>query len=82
VTHDKAGWTAGGGIEARLLGNLTGKIEYLYLDFGSVDGSVDTTTSIFVRSGTVNYSSRIQDHVVRLGLNYLFNGSDPVSAGY
>jgi len=35
----KAGWTAGGGIETHLSGNLTGKIEYLYLDFGSVSTS-------------------------------------------
>ena len=31
----RAGWTAGGGIEARLAGNVTGKIEYLHVDFGS-----------------------------------------------
>src|SRR5260370_5454702 len=27
-----AGWTIGGGVEARLCGNWTGKIEYLYMD--------------------------------------------------
>ena len=32
-----AGWAAGGGIEAHLTGNWTGKLEYLYMDFGSVD---------------------------------------------
>ena len=29
----KAGWTVGAGIEGRLFGNVTGKIEYLYIGF-------------------------------------------------
>ena len=32
VPDCKGGWVAGGGIEARLLGNWTGKIEYLHFD--------------------------------------------------
>src|SRR6202040_1906777 len=32
----KAGWAIGAGAEVRLGGNWTGKIEYLYLDFGKV----------------------------------------------
>jgi outer membrane immunogenic protein len=36
----RAGWTAGGGIESSLGNNWTGKIEYLYLDFGSVTNTV------------------------------------------
>jgi len=32
----KWGFAVGGGVEARLLGNLTGKIEYFHLDFGTV----------------------------------------------
>jgi opacity protein-like surface antigen len=39
----KTGWTAGGGVEAHLGGNWTGKIEYLYLDFGTV---TSTTTNL------------------------------------
>src|SRR4029077_3445625 len=34
--NTKAGYTLGGGIEGRLTGNWTGKIEYLYLDLGTV----------------------------------------------
>lgn len=52
-----AGWTAGGGIEARITGPWTAKLEYLYVDLGrggSVAGSdADFTTNI-VRGG-INY---------------------------
>jgi hypothetical protein len=40
VLTQKAGWTAGAGIEGRLFGNVTGKIEYLYMDFGTISTSV------------------------------------------
>jgi outer membrane immunogenic protein len=32
-----AGWTVGGGIEAAVLGNVTAKLEYLYVDLGSLN---------------------------------------------
>jgi len=34
--NTQAGWTVGGGIEGCLAGNWTAKIEYLYLDLGTV----------------------------------------------
>ena len=38
--NTKAGWTVGGGIEGRLAGNWTAKLEYLYLDLGiGLDGT-------------------------------------------
>ncbi len=70
----KWGWTAGGGVESQIAGNLTGKIEYLYLDFGHSnaaglfdDGVVKTTRG---------FSSQLHDHVFRTGLNYKFG--DPI----
>jgi len=36
TAQTKTGWTAGFGAEARLFGNWTGKVEYLYLDLGHV----------------------------------------------
>jgi outer membrane immunogenic protein len=62
------GWTIGVGAEARLSGNWTGKIEYLYMDLGTVDGSV-TNTATNVRA---NYSSRITDNILRVGVNFIF----------
>ena len=55
----KAGWTAGGGVEAAISGPLTAKLEYLYVDLG--------------RGGSVLGSdSKFQSHIVRAGLNYRF----------
>jgi outer membrane immunogenic protein len=74
----KLGWTVGGGIEARISGNWTAKIEYLYVDLGSVSGTaVDLTNIIPIRVG---YSSDITDNIVRVGLNYKFGG--PIVARY
>jgi outer membrane immunogenic protein len=73
----KAGWAAGAGFETHLSGNLTGKVEYLYLDFGRV-----STAAINPLNSTpiaVSFDSRVTDHIVRVGLNYKF---DPTSAVY
>ena len=59
TTDTNWGWTIGGGLEHHLVGNLTGKIEYLYLDFGR-----------FVIGTNGLSSAAVTDHVVRFGLNY------------
>jgi opacity protein-like surface antigen len=73
----KAGWTAGAGIETHLSGNLTGKLEYLYLDFGRV--SAATSNPLNVTPVAINFDSRVTNHVARAGLNYKF---DPAGAVY
>jgi opacity protein-like surface antigen len=57
----KAGWALGAGAEVRLGGNWTGKIEYLYLDFGKVS----TTASLPTNSTPlgINFNSRVMDHM-------------------
>ena len=64
----KAGWTVGAGLEGRLIGNLTGKIEYLYMDFGTVSANV--LNPFNATPVTLSTSSHITDHIVRVGLNY------------
>jgi outer membrane immunogenic protein len=65
----RAGWTAGGGIETSLGNNWTGKIEYLYLDFGSV-----TNTVAGVGPATpFSLTARVTDNIIRGGLNYHFH---------
>jgi outer membrane immunogenic protein len=72
----KAGWTVGAGLEGRLGGNWTGKIEYLYMDLGTVSGTV-INTPVLVGA---TYSSKITDNIFRVGVNYHFNS--PVVARY
>jgi opacity protein-like surface antigen len=65
--ENRNGWTLGGGIEVALSRNWTAKAEYLYLDFGSHDGSW-TLTGL----PTITDSTRLQSNVVRGGVNYRF----------
>lgn len=69
------GWTLGSGVEAALGGNWTGKLEYLYLDLG--DGSIAYTFGGIPHT----FSSDIQAHIFRAGLNYKIGGT-PVAVAY
>jgi outer membrane immunogenic protein len=69
----KVGWTIGAGIETVLWGHWTGKIEYLYIDLGTVSGSF--ITPIITPAGNnliASYSSHVTDNILRVGLNYQF----------
>ena len=71
-SQNRSGWTAGGGIEALLWGNWTGKLEYLHFNLGSM-----TNTFNYVFGGTpftLSTTSAIRDDVVRVGLNYKIGG--------
>jgi outer membrane immunogenic protein len=77
----KVGYTVGVGVEGVIGGNWTAKLEYLYVDLGRVSGSFLTTIPALGGGFlTSNYSSRITDNVLRVGLNYKFGG--PVMARY
>jgi len=79
VTSRRGGWTAGGGIESPLqvfglLGpNWTAKTEYLYVDLGR-------TSDVLVPASGSAFSTRMQEHIFRGGINYHFNG--PTIARY
>jgi outer membrane immunogenic protein len=78
----KVGYTVGAGIEGMIAANWTAKLEYLYVDLGRVSGSF--LTPIAALGGgflSSNYSSRITDNVLRVGVNYKF-GAGPVVAKY
>ena len=66
-----AGWTVGGGVEARLYGNWTGKVEYLYVMLGSMTTNLNNQQSGMTLTATFN--SRLADQLVRVGLNYKFD---------
>src|SRR5262249_56647058 len=57
--NTKAGWTLGGGLEGRLAGNWTAKIEYLYLDLGTVTTIPAPTPGA---TTAVAFNSRIADN--------------------
>jgi len=67
----RAGWTAGGGIEARLFGNVTGKVEYLHIDLGQ--SSVPVSSPFNATPINITFRSRISEDLVRLGINYKFD---------
>lgn len=68
-TTDRAGWTAGAGIEGWLGRDWTAKLEYLYVDFGSF---TDSFTGIGAFT-PVTLTTHVTDNIVRIGLNYHFH---------
>lgn len=73
----KFGWTLGGGIEAMFGSNWSGKLEYLYMDLGTVSSTCCGTVGLI---GT-NLSTRVTDNIFRAGINYHFSAG-PVVARY
>jgi outer membrane immunogenic protein len=75
-TETRVGWTAGVGVEGAIGGGWTAKLEYLYMDLGRTTGSFFTT---FPALGggfvTSNFSSRITDNILRVGVNYNFSSA-------
>jgi len=61
-----SGWTVGGGLEWVLLGPLTAKFEYLYVDLGSKLFFNGSTDPFLPRN--VNF----REHIARIGANYRF----------
>jgi outer membrane immunogenic protein len=76
------GWTAGAGIEGRLYGNWTGRVEYLYVDLRKYGTGPLVTPIPALGGGGLNtsFDSRISDNIFRVGINYQL--SPWVSARY
>jgi len=68
----RVGWTVGAGFEWAVWDNWTAKVEYLYLDLGTVS---DTFTGL--GAATLVTSSRITDNIARFGINYRFGAPPP-----
>jgi outer membrane immunogenic protein len=78
----RAGWALGAGIEGVISGRWTAKLEYLYIDLGTVSGTF--VTPLIAPSGafvSTSYSSHITDNILRVGVNYRFDNG-PVVAKY
>ena len=68
----REGWTAGGGLEAHLGGNWTGKVEYLHVDLGH-DSAPFAPLPSNSTPLTIAFNSHITEDLVRVGLNYKFD---------
>jgi outer membrane immunogenic protein len=72
----RAGWVVGAGLETALASNWSLKVEYLHLDFGSIDQSITSpTVAVGFANVTATQSlhTHFTDNIVRVGLNYKFN---------
>jgi outer membrane immunogenic protein len=66
------GWTVGAGFEWAFVPNWSAKIEYLYMDLGSVSSSAVLSTTGALGIGA-SLNSRITDNIIRGGINYRFS---------
>ena len=78
--HTRIGWTLGGGVESKLGGGWSAKLEYLYVDLGKFTdtfaiGINPAYGAAFIAGGVATASSttHVTDNIVRVGLNYQFN---------
>jgi outer membrane immunogenic protein len=67
----RMGWAGGGGIEALLSPNWSVKVEYLHYDLGSFSDNMIVTVGGVVFT-TANLSTKINNDIVRVGVNYFF----------
>jgi outer membrane immunogenic protein len=82
-SDQKSGWVVGGGIEGALGSNWTAKLEYLYLDFGSITNLYPAASATNLADPNIHISSQVRDSVFRIGLNYHFSAGLPIiKAGY
>lgn len=75
-TTTRVGWSAGAGIEGAFADNWSARLEYLYVDLGTMSGSL--TTPVIALSGAplaIGYRSHITDNILRFGVNYRFSGT-------
>jgi outer membrane immunogenic protein len=72
----RAGWTLGAGVEGAIGGNWTARLEYLYVDLGTVNNTFAGTAPF----APIVTSAHVTDNILRAGVNYRFGG--PVVARY
>jgi outer membrane immunogenic protein len=70
----QSGWTAGLGVEGMLSPNWSVKAEWLYVDLGTLTNTFSTLGSTGGTESVV-WSRSEHYNIVRVGLNYRFNGS-------
>lgn len=74
-TFSRWGWTVGAGLEYAILDNLTAKVEYDFMDFGSQNQALTPNATDLVTgnvTGDTN-KSQLTASVVKVGVNFLFH---------
>jgi outer membrane immunogenic protein len=66
------GWTAGAGAEWAIFGNWRAKVEYLYVDFGSVSTTARVNDGANAFDNVFTTSADLKAHIARAGINYRF----------
>ena len=77
-----SGWLAGAGIEWAFASNWTVKLEYDYLGLGSSNSFTVPATAPLLAGDTFSTGSNRNLQMAKVGINYLFNWSNPVVARY
>ena len=90
VFENRVGWTVGAGAEYAITPSLSAKLEYLYYDLGSktltnanisplgLQGVLFGLQSV---ADATAVSTKFDGHLVRAGLNYRFDWSEPQTSG-
>lgn len=85
----RTGWTIGGGVETRLGGGWSAKLEYLYVDLGAFTHTFSIATNPAFGAAfnngavtTVTTRSHVTDNIVRVGVNYQFGSGAPLVTKY
>ena len=71
ITDNRNGWTAGAGVEYALNENLSAKLEYDFLDFGTKNYTFNGIGPPASPAG-LPASIRAQTHMILFGMNYRF----------
>jgi outer membrane immunogenic protein len=80
-SNTRVGFTIGGGVETSLgqLGpwanNWSAKLEYLYVNLGSTNGSLLAPYNVAPLADLLQSNTHISDNIVRVGVNYKFGGA-------
>jgi outer membrane immunogenic protein len=76
VSKTRIGWTLGGGVETKLDSRWSAKIEYLYVDLGTVSETLAIPVNAAFTGGgasaAAQHSTHVTDNVIRAGMNYRF----------
>ena len=67
--YTPAGWTVGAGVEYAFMGNLSARLEYRYVDYGSL--------TVNSAAPGVTYVDRATEHSIRGGLSFRFWAPPP-----